>query len=143
MLHVFLNPDGTQKLGLFVIVEHPTGVTYAQQCAGFSNDLRTIEGFLIPVADRDDAQRVFDWFWARFRGNCYPNCVEWTDEFISQLRELVAQIPCWMTHSDGPEGVDQRLFLQLDLDRINECVEAWVPVITPYGRGILTFENSD
>jgi hypothetical protein len=31
----------------------------------------------------------------------------------------------------------------LDKARTAECVEAWIPVFTPYGRGILTLTNSD
>jgi hypothetical protein len=38
---------------------------------------------------------------------------------------------------------DKREFLQLDVARMHECVEAWIPVVTPYGRGILTLKNSD
>lgn len=140
MPHVFLNPDGTQEFGLFVIVEFTTGVTYSQQCAGLSNDLRTIEGFLIPIADQDSGRQVLDWFRTRFGSNSHPHGGEWPSELIVEIRTLVASIPCWFTSHDGN---DQRLFLELDSDRIRECAEAWIPVITPYGRGILTFDNSD
>jgi hypothetical protein len=49
MPHVVLDPDGTQKVGLAVIVEGRTGVTYEQQCGGYATEQRTVEGFLAPI----------------------------------------------------------------------------------------------
>lgn len=148
MTYIFLDPDGTQDFGLFVIVEAETGVTYANQCAGYLTEPRTLEGFLIPVGGPKDAKVLYDWFWKSFHGNCYRPEENWTPEMVSQLRDLISQIPCWRTVPDNI-GKDQRLFLQLDEDRMSECVEAWIPVITPYGKGILdgkgilVFQNSD
>jgi hypothetical protein len=138
--YVFLNPDGIEDLGLHVIVESPTGVVYAHQCAGSLTEIRTVEGFLIPVGGPDAARRIYDWFWATFGGTCYGP-VEWTGDRIDPLADLVAQIACWLTHPDG--AGDERRTLELDRERIGECVEAWIPVRTPYGRGILVLKNSD
>ena len=33
--------------------------------------------------------------------------------------------------------------LFLDEDRVDQIVEAWIPVLTPYGPGILMWENCD
>jgi hypothetical protein len=140
MPHVFLNPDGAQRLGLLVMVEAPTGVTYAHQCAGCSHDYRVVEGFLIPLGGADTARPFHDWFWRNFRQHGYPP-IEWTEQRASELASLVTAVPCWLT--PGPPGDDRRAFLELDTDRLEECADGWVPVRTPYGRGILVFENSD
>src|SRR5688500_10775881 len=48
--YIFLNPDGSQlRFDLNVVVEAPTGVVYALQCAGQFHEIREVEGFLIPV----------------------------------------------------------------------------------------------
>lgn len=48
--YIFLNPDGSQRrFDLNVVVEAPTGVVYAYQCAGHFHEIREVEGFLIPV----------------------------------------------------------------------------------------------
>lgn len=139
MPYIFLNPDGKVSLGLLVIVEHSTGVKYAQQCGGTAAEVKTCEGYLIPVGGPADAKRIYHWFWKRFGGKCSTGKVEWKDEWITQLGELVRAIPCWQTRANGD---DVREFLELDVNRIEECVEAWIPVRTPYGAGILTLDNS-
>ncbi len=138
MPYVFLNPDGTQRSVAFVVVRHPTGITYGHQCAGVLTDCRSVEGFLIPVGGPELSASLSSWFVTRWRGN--GNAIDWTIDLLESLAELVSTIPCWQTVDDGE---DQREFLQLDKDRIAECVEAWVPVLTPYGPGVLLFENSD
>ena len=42
-----------------------------------------------------------------------------------------------------PVGEDQRQHLFLDLNRLDEITEAWVPVISPYGQAILIWKNCD
>jgi hypothetical protein len=139
--YIFLNPDWTEDIGLHVIVEAPTGVVYAHQCAGCLTETRAVEGFLIPVGGAEAARRIYAWFWSTFKGNCYGP-IEWVEgRQLRELEVLVAQVPCWLTHPDGQD--DERRFLELDKNRLGDCVEAWVPVKTPYGRGILVLENSD
>ena len=140
MPYIFLNPDGHEDFGLQVIVEHPTGAVYAHQCADSLTEVREAEGFLIWVGGEETARPVYDWFWKTFKGSCYTP-VGWTEAGVKQLAGLVAQIPCWLTHPEGE--VDERRFLELNQERLGECVEAWIPVKTPYGRGILVLENSD
>ncbi len=140
MPHIFLNPDGAEDFGLQVIVEHPTGVVYAHQCAGYLTEIRAVEGFLIPVGGPEAARRICDWFWRTFEGTGYAP-VGWTDGRVDQLAGLVAQVPCWLTLPGGVD--DERRSMELDRGRIGECVESWIPVKTPYGRGILVVENSD
>ena len=43
MPHVVLDPGGTLNIGLAVIIEAQTGVTYEQQCGGYSTEQRTRE----------------------------------------------------------------------------------------------------
>ena len=143
MPRVLLDPDGTLRSGLYVIVEFSTGVVYSTQCAGLATEDRSIEGFLIPVGGPAQAQRIYDWFWSKFKGNCYPTAGSgnpWDPGKISELRELVSEVPCW---SIDKHGKDQRSFLQLDESSMDECVEAWIPVTTPFGPGVLTLDNSD
>jgi hypothetical protein len=141
MPHIVLDPDGTQPIGLVIIVEAHTGVTYEQQCGGYCNEERTIEGFLIPVGGLPATQGIYAWFWSTFKGHCYyASGNPWTPETVNQLQALIAEIPCW--HSE--RGCESELHhLQLDIGRMSECIEAWIPVLTPYGRGILTLDNSD
>ena len=144
MTRIVLDPDGALHfgLGLLVFVGAPTGVTYVQQCAGGLTEQRSIEGFIIPVGDHTAAKKVYDWFWSTFRGNCYTTSFggPWTPDRTATLASLVGEIPCWRTNASVE---DKREYLQLDESRMHECVEAWIPVVTPYGTGILTLANSD
>lgn len=139
-LYIFLNPDGTQKDGLYALIESSTGIEYAAQTGGYANEMRSAEGFLIPLGDAKAAQPLIAWFQREFAGHSYPPVPEWTQTRIDHLSNLVCQIPCWHT---SREGNDRREMLQLDKSRIDECTEAWVPVITPFGPGILLFANCD
>ena len=133
---VFLDPDGTQDRQLHVVVESPTGVEYRSQCAGLACEERAAEGFLIPLGQ---AERVtgFSAFFAAGPPDARP--AEPGAERAERLRQLVGRVVCWRTEAEG----DHRERLALDEERLDECVEAWVPVRTPYGPGILVFPNSD
>jgi hypothetical protein len=140
-VYVFLDPDGTQGFGLYLLVLHPTGVLYGNQCAGYLVEERRAEGFLIPLGGPDAARPLADWFWTTFKGHSYDQpATDWNAERIEELRALVAAVYCWHTSEDG---ADEPYPLSLDQDRLDECTEAWVPVESPYGPGILLFENSD
>ncbi|WP_373861898.1 DUF6210 family protein [Actinomadura hibisca] len=63
----------------------------------------------------------------------------WTDAERGRLREIVAGIRYWTC-----DGLNERPHaLRLDEDRIGEADEAWVPVLTPDGPGMLVWHNSD
>ena len=141
MRYVFLNPDGSFSLGLLLIVEAPTGIVYATQCAGLLTEERSVEGFLVPVGGEREAKQFYDWFWAKFRGHCYPSGVRLSTEQISELHNMIGEVPCWLTTRDNEQT--ERGFLELDVSRIDDCVEAWIPVLSPLGAGILTLDNSD
>lgn len=148
--NVFLDPAETHPFGLAVIVLGPTGVTYENQCGGFLTETRSAEGFLVLVPSIDfdpEASEAFDvegalltFFHREFRGNL-PAPEEWSQTQLADLANIVSRIPFWVT----PSGVVPAalMHLSLDRDRLAELTEAWVPVTTPYGPGILVFANCD
>lgn len=149
MRRVFLDPDGTFPPGwLGVIVAGATGVVYANQCAGVGCDQREQEGYYVPLGgvkreategaiDTSELTRPFHdargCDWSRVGEMIPPAC-------MAALEEAVAEIPFWSTM---PEGVDVRGHLSLDRTRLSDIREAWVPVQTPDGPGILVWENCD
>lgn len=143
MRHVFLDPDGTTPIGLAVIVQHPTGVTYATQCNGTVTEERSCEGYLVlcpthePDAPEADLGKEMErFFYRHFRNGSWTT---WTDILAEELAAIVARIPFWY----DVDGESHRGRLELDRTRLADCVEAWVPVITPMGPGILVSDNSD
>jgi hypothetical protein len=152
-IHIFLDPDGTQEFGLYVIVETATGVEYSHQCAGLYNEIRTMEGFLVPLGGFDESRPLQKFFRVHFHGNpplpkefaASVYGAKWTEELLDELEALVAQIDFWKTSSpnDTEDDQTQRAFLHLDRSRVRELTEAWVPVATVYGVGVLVFSNSD
>ena len=48
-LVVLIDPDGTAGDWTYVVVDHPTGVAYAQQYGGTANRQGELEGYLVPV----------------------------------------------------------------------------------------------
>lgn len=139
MIDVMLNPDGATPLGLLVIVEASTGVVYHHQCGGLATHERAAEGYLVPVGSPRASQAISDWFRATFHGHGYHGVIDWTSERLADLRALVSGIAFWYRVGDE----DLRATLRLDETRLAECVEAWIPVQMPLGRGILVLDNSD
>lgn len=141
MVDILIDPDGTlgYEIGVLIIVHAPTGVIYHHQCGGHATLDNQAEGFLIPVAGSNAARQISAWFWKEFKGNCYDGRSDWSPFRVVQLRQLVSEIPIW-SHS-GAES--RRTFLELDEDRLIQCVEAWIPVRTPFGPGTMILANSD
>lgn len=141
--YVFLDPDGaltaTGRFGMHVLVEHNTGVVYGHQCGGHSCEQRRAEGYLIPV----DGAEALDTLSAFFpeRG-VHTVDATWSPEDLAVLTELVQKVFCWRT-MEGTDTAHERHALQLDQARTPQIAEGWIPVITPFGKGILLFENSD
>jgi len=137
--YIFIDPDGTVDFGLVVIVAAATGITYSTQCNGYLTEQRKMEGFLVPLGNpysNPYAKRLMAFF---EKLGCGALGVQ--DEDIPELQSIIAEIPFWKT---GPNrGDDQRIFLELDLSRRDEIVEAWIPIKTAYGPAILTFQNCD
>jgi hypothetical protein len=140
-IHLF-----SDDMGIGVIVAAKTGVVYANQCNGTSCEIRELEGFFIPLGHPSvtfAAQELLEFF-ASF--NCVPpynteHRKSWTPELIEILKAIVAKIPFWKTVRK-PEK-DELSYLELDVDKIDEVLEAWVPVKTVYGHAVLVFDNCD
>ncbi|WP_026413954.1 DUF6210 family protein [Actinomadura oligospora] len=137
--HVFLDPDGSIGSWVFAVVEAPTGVVYQQQYGGTACRQGEVEGFLVPLHASDALAGLRDLFEKHFRGSGTWNYT-WPDEQErARLRDLVEQIRYWT--SDGQ--TDEPHPLKLDAARIHEADEAWIPVLTPDGPGLLLWPNSD
>jgi Family of unknown function (DUF6210) len=146
---IFLDPDGTWTPDwMMVVVAAPTGVFYEQQCAGVATQRRELEGFLVPIGGfklRPEAGRIDpDEFTAVFHDRRACVWGEARDRLpadrLVQLRELVGSVPFW-AYGDGGEEV--RAPLELDESRLAELAEAWVPVRTANGAGVLVWNNCD
>jgi hypothetical protein len=138
--YVFLDPDGTgaDQGWLFVIVAAPTGVVYRNQGGGIRCVPYEREGYLLPVLGRDPAAEPRAVFADERAVRGIP-VREWPGDLLGRLREAVA-VPVY-----GSANRDE-LFpapLALDESRLAEADEAWVPVLTPDGPGVLVWENSD
>nr|WP_232337404.1 DUF6210 family protein [Deinococcus arboris] len=141
MAYIFLDPDGAEGSGAAVVVQAPTGVTYASQVGGHANEARSVEGFAVPVFTPQHVQALVRMF-GRYHGNPpYPGTPfnGWTEKDLNDLSDIVAQIPLWRT----TRASDERAFLAFDRTRLDELTEAWMPVLTAYGPGILIHENCD
>ncbi|MEW2358639.1 DUF6210 family protein [Spirillospora sp. NPDC029432] len=136
--YVFLDPDGTAGGWLYVIVEAPTGVVYQQQYGGTACRQGRLEGFLVPVHGPDALEELRRLFEKHFRGAGTWNHA-WADEERRRLRGAVEGIAYWACDGDDEEPAP----LRLDETRMPDADEAWVPVATPDGPGILVWLNSD
>jgi hypothetical protein len=136
---VFLDPDGISGGGwLHVVVEAKTGVFYQQQYGGTACRQGRVEGFLVPLFGPDELDALRELFEKDFRGAGTWNYA-WSDDERDRLREIIGAIPYWVC-----DGTTEELRgLRLDESRVGEVDEAWVPVLTPDGPGVLVWFNSD
>lgn len=122
------------------MVAAPTGVTYAHQCGGVAADLREVEGFAVPLGGTEAAGPLHAFF-PCVQEAAPPHGERWSEEQIARLRAIIGAIPFWHTNRHGQR--DSCGFLALDMTRLDNLTEAWIPVLTPYGPGILVCDNSD
>jgi hypothetical protein len=68
----------------------------------------------------------------------------WPAELLRRLRGAVAKIALWgsAATSEGLSFISPRA-LDLDDERLREIDEAWIPVFTADGPGVLVWQNSD
>ena len=133
---VFIDPNDVCDSHLGVVVEHATGVVYEHQCGGTACETRVVEGYYVPVGAIVDGESLTA---ERFRGPFHVarGCV-WGAIQIERIPELQR-----MVEAIGYECPEVGA-LRLDPARIEEIVEAWVPVLLPDGtRGILVWQNCD
>ncbi|MFJ5921800.1 DUF6210 family protein [Kitasatospora sp. NPDC092948] len=136
---VFLDPDGTSTGDwLFALVEAPTGVVHQHQYGGTACRSGQVEGYLMPLSAPAALAALRDLFERHFRGaGTWEHA--WRDDERRRLREIVADVRYWT--SDGV--TEQPHALRLDESRLPCADEAWVPVLTPDGPGVLVWANSD
>ncbi len=145
--YIFIDADGTQTAWLYLIAEKPTQVFYATQCAGMENEIRHVEGFLIPLIELSfNTHDLLDEYTQKLKhifhqGKHCRNDSKLNQQQLDQLQCCIENITIWLSTSDQVE--DQRQHLFLDLNRLDEITEAWVPVISPYGQAILIWKNCD
>jgi hypothetical protein len=147
---VCLDPAGTSESLLGTVIESKTGVVYATQCGGTACRHRLVEGYFIPLGgckiDAEGGDINPTELRAPFhRGrSCAWDATGETlrPERLEQLRKAIASIPCWETFPPN-KGEDRQEPLQIDETRLAELCEAWVPVLTANGRGILLWANCD
>jgi hypothetical protein len=131
-----------------VIVERKTGVRYEHQYGGHLCAQGSVEGFLVPVFHPDAYVRLRRLFEDTLGGTGTDGQFrrinrESGDKLRSELRDCVSLIAMTPCTSDGwhPDADPGRLKLdEQNLDAVNE---AWIPVITTAGRGVLVWPNSD
>jgi hypothetical protein len=139
MRQVFVNPSAfLMHPWMAVLVAAPTGVTYTNQTGGFATTPRQIEGYYVPVFDQEGLDLLRSIFEGTLGGAGTYRGVTWTGPMLDDLRVAVARV-----RMDSSAGGPSEVPLILDESRLDESDEAWVPVTSPDGPGILIWENSD
>lgn len=140
---VYIDSDGTFGDWIAVIIEDKTGVIYGTQCHGVICEQRYVEGFLIPCGgllfNADDGLITSAMLTLLFHsGGCMYNKSFQSE--IAEIGDIVKQIPIW--HYSNLNDCT-REHLEIDSDRAYEICEAWIPVKTKFGRGVLLWNNCD
>jgi len=140
MPNVIINPSGFLLYPwMAVLVRARTGVTYSHQTGGVACIPRQSEGYYVPVFDQiahDSLRSIFE---VTLEGaGTSQRAVHWEGSLLERLREAVA-----LVRMDGSVGGPAEVALVLDESQLHEVDEAWVPVTSPDGPGILLWENSD
>jgi len=118
-----------------VVIEHSTGVSYHQQFGGTACRQEAVEGVLVPVnpGALTELRAVFE---GELRSTgVWRRNFEWPAGLFDRIEEAVESIVYWPTNEGEPE--------KLKLDRTRELDEAWIPVTTSDGNGVLLWANSD
>lgn len=152
--YIFIDPDGTSKKWLYLIVHANTSVFYSTQCAGLLNEIRTSEGYLIPLSgitfdtkydinvEIENLENFFQRKPFEFQHNTSAlHSIQHGFLDLGQLKRIIENITVWFSTSQDAE--DQRQHLSIDENKIGEITEAWIPVISPYGKAVLIWKNSD
>lgn len=121
-----------------VIVRRRTGVSYQQQYGGTRCLQGIVEGYLVPVDLSGIAEDLNALFVDELGGSGLGVAGSRPTELLDRLGQLASRVV--MAASDK-EGVEASL--RLDPGRHHEIDEAWLPVLTPDGPGVLVWQNSD
>ncbi|GIH93775.1 DUF6210 family protein [Planobispora siamensis] len=133
---------------LRLVIEAPTDVVYWNQYGGYSCLHGYVEGFIMPILPgpgvlaelRDVFENVLGGHGTNGSG------FTWGPGVLERVRAAVADIGMQgLTHDrhdrSWPGPYD--CALRVDEDRLAVLDEAWIPVLTADGPGVLTWENSD
>ncbi|MCZ7647598.1 MAG: DUF6210 family protein [Planctomycetota bacterium] len=143
---VYIDADGTLHDWMVVVVRHATGVIYGTQCDGHACDQRFVEGYAVPVGGKYDTDMEGERISSKQLTAPFHDGGHWNAFFnmpeamLASLKVAVRQIPFWKHNS---EDDCSRGRLEIDMDRLHEICEAWVPVRTPDGLGVLLWPNCD
>jgi hypothetical protein len=139
MREIFMNPSGFLLYPwMAVLVYSPTGVTYTHQIGGVSCRPRQIEGYYVPVYNQEAHDALRSIFEVTLGGSGTYLGVSWKEPLLGQLSEAVSGV-----RMDSSDNRLSEVPLSLDEARLDEIDEAWVPITSPDGPGILIWENSD
>ncbi len=100
-----------------------------------------MEGFVVPLGRRNIEQEIHEFFMREFGENCYPPHNIWTEKRVSDLGKIVTKVPVSLSTPNSSD--ERREFLRLNTEKMGECIEAWIPVISVYGEALLVLKNSD
>ena len=147
---VSLPCEGPPFIG--VIIAAPTGVIYQHQCGGYGCNQMRIEGYLLPVQRFEydparDLEGHDNWFAANpaelravfhtDQDGCpWGYADQLPNDRLQELATLIALLGYL-----GQDFAESRL--EMDPSKVQEALEAWVPVITPDGPGVLVWNNCD
>ena len=135
---VLIDPDGTGPDWAYVVIAHRTSVRYQHQYGGTATRQGELEGYLVPV-DATNARPLLDEvFVTRLRSvGSWGRPLE--PDLFESVRAAVSQIRFW----PNTQGSPQVESLSVDVDRLDEMDEGWVPVVTSDVAGVLVWPNSD
>jgi hypothetical protein len=130
---------------MFVIVHALTGIWYGTQYGGTATREAWAEGYLVPVDGRQALAGLERIFVGTLRGTgIWGGDVVVTRELLDQIQGAVSQVRFWPASTPSLQGEQPPpVPLQLDQGRLADLDEAWIPVLTLDGPGILVWSNSD
>jgi hypothetical protein len=135
--------DGPAEGWLHVVVRAKTRIVYKHQYGGVMCRHGEVQGYLVPVFGTEALAELRDFFEGTLGtyGTTNHDGVpfEWREDQLDLLRRVVSRIAWWADDDLYPEPVP----IVLDESRIQEFDEAWLPVLTPDGPGVLWWSNSD
>jgi Family of unknown function (DUF6210) len=135
---VFIDPFELATGVGFVIVRFPTGVTYQQQYGGTACMQGLVEGYLVPIDITSARGLLEDLFIGRLQGAGLGGSAPRAPGILAAIEDALALVGMQRSDAEHTEAP-----LLLDPQRVDEVDEAWLPVSTPDGPGVLVWLNSD
>ncbi|GAA1538126.1 hypothetical protein GCM10009678_20580 [Actinomadura kijaniata] len=146
--YVFLDADGTiEEDGWFgAVIEAPTGVVYVQQYGGTACLQGRAEGYYVPLGawdpatGRDALRELREIFERDLKGTGLPGAP--AGDLLTRIESAVEATVFWPS-TPAANADSTRAHLRLDGSRLADLDEAWIPIVTPDGPGVLLWCNSD